>query len=66
MNYKNIDEFSKAKLIDEISKVKKNIEKVEQSIKNHSNELDEKKIKLESLKKDADILEKLKKFVNIN
>ncbi len=59
-----INEYTKDKLNDDIKKMGSQIDKLEVSIKNHNDELDLKKQKLEQLKTDLKTLSDLKKLIN--
>ncbi len=59
-----INEYTKDKLNEDIKKMGSQIDKLEVSIKNHNDELDLKKQKLEQLKSDLKTLSDLKKLIN--
>ena len=59
----SINDYSKKKLVGDIEKNTKLIKKLEDSIKNHNDELELKNKKLDELKKELNLLEKLQKFV---
>ena len=63
MEFKNLNDYSKIKLLDDIKKIDKVIEKLTESIKNHNQELQEKRSKLDELEKTKIQLELLKKQV---
>lgn len=59
-----INEYTKDKIAEDLKKLGSQIDKLESSIKNHNDELDMKKSKLEELKITLKTLTDLKKSVN--
>ena len=58
-----INDYSKKRLENDVTKLNKDISKIELSIKNHNEELEVKNIKLKTMKEELEVLEKLQKYI---
>lgn len=62
---KTIDQYTKLKYDEDVKTITKRLQIIEKYIKSHDEILEKKKQELAELKKQAETLDKLKKFINV-
>ena len=63
-NIKTIDQYTKKKYEEDVKRISKELLSLEKYIKSSDDILNKKKIQLANLKKEAELLDKLKKYIN--